>query len=114
MLKCLPCLDFDEMATSPTRKLEIPRQVAARSVANGGLQPVALNSADGIHPGGGFLRGARPQEEILGRSSTSYATLVGAPLYAAHRKRFGPDSTGPATSSPNVPAFRTDDGVILR
>ena len=79
-----------------------------------GLQPLALNFANGIHPGGGFLHGARAQEEVLCRSSALYQTLVGDPMYAEHRKRPLPDSTDWAIYSPDVPVFRTDDGTELQ
>ncbi len=78
-----------------------------------GLKPLALNFANGIHPGGGFLRGARAQEEVLCRSSVLYQTLVGDPMYEEHRKRQRPDSTDWAIYSPDVPVFRTDDGTAL-
>jgi len=58
-----------------------------------GLRPLALNFANGIHPGGGFLNGARAQEEALCRSSALYQTLVNDPMYEEHRKRQLPDST---------------------
>ncbi|RMF58961.1 MAG: TIGR02452 family protein, partial [Calditrichaeota bacterium] len=74
---------------------------------------VASNFANGIHPGGGFLSGARAQEEVLCRSSALYQTLVGDPMYEAHRKRPQPDSTDWAILSPDVPVFRTDDGTPL-
>jgi len=85
---------------------------ARRLVAEGG-SPLALNFANGIHPGGGFLNGARAQEEVLCRSSALYATLEGDPMYAAHRQRLRPDSTDWAILSPDVPVFRTDDGTEL-
>lgn len=78
-----------------------------------GLRPLALNFANGIHPGGGFLDGARAQEEVLCRSSALYATLVGDPMYDAHRNREQPDSTDWAIYSPDVPVFRNDDGTAL-
>lgn len=87
--------------------------VAARRFVEGGLKPVALNFANGIAPGGGFLSGARAQEEVLCRSSALYQTLVGDPMYDAHRKRPRPDSTEWAIYSPDVPVFRTDDGTAL-
>ncbi|MEO8198357.1 MAG: TIGR02452 family protein [Thermoanaerobaculia bacterium] len=86
---------------------------AARPLAAAGLKPLALNFANGIHPGGGFLHGARAQEEALCRSSALYATLVGDEMYAAHRQRSRPDSTDWAIYSPDVPVFRTDDGTEL-
>ena len=76
-----------------------------------GLRPLALNFANGIYPGGGFLRGARAQEEVLCRSSALYQTLVDDPMYEEHRKRQLPDSTDWAIYSPDVPIFRADDGM---
>jgi len=86
---------------------------ASRRLVERGFQPLALNFANGIHPGGGFLSGARAQEEVLCRSSALYQTLVGDPMYEAHRKRNLPDSTDWAIYSPNVPVFRMDDGIEL-
>jgi uncharacterized protein (TIGR02452 family) len=76
-----------------------------------GLRPLALNFANGIHRGGGFLNGARAQEEALCRSSALYQTLVDDPMYEEHRKRQLPDSTDWAIYSPDVPVFRMDDGA---
>jgi uncharacterized protein (TIGR02452 family) len=87
--------------------------VAARRLTDTGERVLALNFANGIHPGGGFLGGARAQEEVLCRSSALYATLEGDPMYAAHRRRPQPDSTGWAILSPDVPVFRDDDGTVL-
>src|SRR5215475_14613519 len=78
-----------------------------------GLRPLALNFANGIQPGGGFLGGAKAQEEVLCRSSALYQTLVGDPMYEEHRKRQLPDSTDWAIYSPDVPVFRTDEGTEL-
>jgi uncharacterized protein (TIGR02452 family) len=77
------------------------------------VRPLALNFANGIRPGGGFLGGARAQEEALCRSSALYLTLVDDPMYEEHRKRPQPDSTDWAILSPDVPVFRTDDGTEL-
>lgn len=78
-----------------------------------GLRPLALNFANGIRPGGGFLGGAKAQEEVLCRSSALYRTLVNDPMYDEHRKRPRPDSTNWAIYSPDVPIFRHDDGTEL-
>jgi uncharacterized protein (TIGR02452 family) len=86
---------------------------AARRLSERRLRPVALNFANGVHPGGGFLTGARAQEEVLCRSSALYLTLVDDPMYEAHRQRPRPDSTDWAIHSPDVPVFRKDDGTAL-
>jgi uncharacterized protein (TIGR02452 family) len=86
---------------------------ASSRLGNRGLRPLALNFANGIKPGGGFLRGARAQEEVLCRSSALHATLVGDPMYEVHIKRSRPDSTDWAIYSPDVPVFRTDDGTPI-
>jgi uncharacterized protein (TIGR02452 family) len=83
---------------------------AARRLVDSGLRPLALNFANGVHPGGGFLGGARAQEEVLCRSSALFATLKGDSMYAAHAKRTWPDSSDWAIYSPDVPVFRQDDG----
>jgi uncharacterized protein (TIGR02452 family) len=77
------------------------------------LKPLAVNFANGVHPGGGFLNGARAQEEALCRSSALYKTLLGDPMYEEHSKRPRPDSTDWAIYSPDVPVFRADDGTEL-
>jgi uncharacterized protein (TIGR02452 family) len=86
---------------------------ASLRLVESGLRPVALNFANGIHPGGGFLGGAKAQEEVLCRSSALYRTLVDDPMYEEHRKRPRPDSTDWAIYSPDVPVFRKDDGTEL-
>jgi len=87
-------------------------EAASRFVANG-MRPLALNFANGIQAGGGFLHGARAQEEVLCRSSALYPTLLGDAMYLAHAQRPRPDSTPWAIYSPDVPVFRNDDGTPL-
>ena len=86
---------------------------ASRQLVESGLKPLALNFANGIQPGGGFLNGARAQEEVLCRSSALYSTLIGDPMYEAHQHRPRPDSTSWSIYSPDIPIFRTDDGMEL-
>ena len=57
---------------------------AARRLAGEGLRVAALNFASARHPGGGFLNGARAQEESLCRSSGLYPCIAGNPMYAFH------------------------------
>jgi uncharacterized protein (TIGR02452 family) len=80
---------------------------ASRRLVEGGHRPLALNFANGIHPGGGFLSGARAQEEVLCRSSVVSLTLVGDPMYDDHRKRPRPDSTDCAIILPTCRCFGT-------
>jgi uncharacterized protein (TIGR02452 family) len=77
------------------------------------MRPLALNFANAIQPGGGFLEGALAQEETLCRSSALYSTLVNDPMYAHHRDRNTMDFTDWAIYSPDVPVFRNDDGTVL-
>jgi len=87
---------------------------AARHWVDEGLFPLALNFANGIQPGGGFLSGALAQEEAICRSSGLYLTLERDPMYDAHRQRPEPDSTDWAILSFDVPIFRTDNGELLQ
>jgi len=74
---------------------------------------LALNFANGVHPGGGFLNGARAQEEYLCRSSGLYETLLISGMYDFHRRRPLPDSSEWIIYSPKVPIFRSDNGDLL-
>lgn len=105
-----------ERAMHPVTRIQVSNQTtfqAARHLLRKGLNPLALNFANGIQPGGGFLVGSRAQEEVLCRSSALYATLEDDPMYAFHAKRPEPDSSEWAIHSPVVPVFRTDDGSPL-
>src|SRR5205823_7936071 len=99
-----------EPGNTPTR-FEVANETtlaAARRLLTAGLRPVALNFASATAPGGGFLSGARAQEESLARSSGLYACLVGNAMYEFHRPRHDPMYTHYAIYSPDVPVFRTD------
>lgn len=110
-----PLLDH-QAATFAATEVQVTNETtlgAAWRLTESGRRPLALNFANGIHPGGGFLHGALAQEEVLCRSSALYATLVGDPMYETHRKRPRPDSTEWTIYSPNVPVFRADNGTEL-
>lgn len=87
--------------------------VAARKMVDAGIRPAALNFASAKHPGGGFLNGARAQEESLARSSGLYACLAGNEMYEFHRARGDAMYSNYAIYSPDVPVFRTDEGDLL-
>ena len=57
--------------------------VAAQRMHRSGRRPLALNFANGIHPGGRFLTSARHQEEVPCRSWARKTTPVGDTMYAA-------------------------------
>lgn len=86
---------------------------AARRLIRQGLKTVALNFASATHPGGGFLQGARAQEEYLARSSGLYQCLRDQPMYAFHRQHYDPLYSDYTLYSPEVPVFRGDDGALL-
>lgn len=86
---------------------------AARRLADAQHRVVALNFASARHPGGGFLNGARAQEESLCRSSGLHACINGNAMYAHHAPMGGGFYTNYAIYSPDVPVFRTDEGELL-
>jgi len=122
---CAAKLSIDPDATLPSSeriaftetRVQVTNETtlgASLRLVERGLRPLALNFANGVHPGGGFLSGARAQEEAICRSSALYQTLVDDPMYEEHRKRQLPDSTDWAIYSPDVPVFRMYDGTELQ
>jgi uncharacterized protein (TIGR02452 family) len=86
---------------------------AARRLAAAGFRVAALNFASARHPGGGFLNGARAQEESLCRASGLYACINGHTMYSYHAPMPGGFYSNYAIYSPGVPVFRDDDGELL-
>jgi uncharacterized protein (TIGR02452 family) len=79
-----------------------------------GRGPVAaLNFASAIVPGGGFLSGARAQEESIARSSGLYHALEGRDIYAYHRAQRDAMHSDYVIYSPDVPVLRTHAGGLL-
>jgi hypothetical protein len=87
---------------------------AARRLLQSRHNPVALNFASATHLGGGFLSGARAQEEYLARSSGLYASLKNNPMYEFHRSNYDPLYSNFAIYSPSVPVFRSDVAFSLK
>ncbi|MHA7630205.1 TIGR02452 family protein [Corallococcus sp. M7] len=74
---------------------------------------VALNFASARNPGGGFLGGAKAQEEDLARCSALYPCLLTQrEYYDANRAESSPLYTDHVIYSPQVPFFR-DEGLTL-
>ncbi len=86
---------------------------AARRLVGDGWNVAALNFASARHPGGGFLGGARAQEESLCRASALYECLRGCRMYPYHAPMRGGFYTNYAIYSPAVPVFKDDDGRLL-
>jgi len=86
---------------------------AAFALVDAGERVAALNFASAKHPGGGFLGGARAQEESLCRSSGLHLCLVGNEMYAHHRASRDLLYSDYVIYSPDVPIFRQDNGDLL-
>ena len=82
--------------------------MTACRLVQAGRKPLVLNFANGTHVGGGFLTGARAQEETLCYASTLYSTLVGDPMYAYNLKTNEMESTDYMILSQAV-VFRDDE-----
>lgn len=78
-----------------------------------GHNVACLNFASAKFPGGGFLNGARAQEESLARSSALYPTIAQMKdMYDYNRKKWGFYSDY-MVYSPDVPVFRKDSGELI-
>ena len=76
--------------------------------------PCCLNFASARHPGGGFLSGARAQEESLARASALVACI--APMremYDHNRAERSCLYSDYMIYSPRVPVFRDEEGTLL-
>lgn len=85
----------------------------ARTLAARGATPLVLNFASAKNPGGGFLNGARAQEESLARSSALYGCIQTSGMYAHHRASADCMYTDWMIHSAHVPVFRDDESGAL-
>ncbi len=91
---------------------ESTQQAAQRMAAEGSV--VLLDFASARNPGGGFLRGARAQEEDISRCSGLYPCQLRAPdYYAVNRAERDLVYTDHMIYSPAVPFFRVESRALL-
>ncbi|MFF4643190.1 TIGR02452 family protein [Streptomyces sp. NPDC001389] len=111
--------DGEAVRGSGPTAFEVTREsstVAARRLAGETARGAVavLNFASARNPGGGYVRGAKAQEEALCRASALYETLLEAPeYYAVHRAGKSTFYTDRVIHSPGVPVFRDDRGELL-
>lgn len=86
---------------------------AAKHLVDKGHNPAVLNMASATSPGGGWLNGARAQEEYLARSSALYAAIKGSPMYKQTDFHTNPFYDDFVIYSPDVIVFRDDEGNFL-
>jgi uncharacterized protein (TIGR02452 family) len=101
-----------DIVTSVDVANETSLNAAARLLVEG-YDPLVLNMANGISPGGGFLSGARAQEEYLCRTTALWATIRDDEMYPTHAMRDDFESSDWMIVSPQVPVLRDDEGTAL-
>jgi uncharacterized protein (TIGR02452 family) len=72
-----------------------------------------LNFASAKNPGGGFLKGARAQEESIAMSSALYECIFTSPMYEINKRFADCIYTDHVIYSPAVPIFRDESGCLL-
>jgi uncharacterized protein (TIGR02452 family) len=107
-----------DVAAGPDPTLEVTAEstaeAARRLVGEGHRHVLALNFASAKNPGGGFLSGARAQEEDLARCSALYVCQLKHPsYYAANRACASMLYTDHLIYSPDVPFFRDERLALL-
>jgi uncharacterized protein (TIGR02452 family) len=107
----LPREGAGEMAVTAETTLEAARRLVSERSRD---KVLALNFASARNPGGGFLNGARAQEESIARSSGLYPSLLKCQAYYdANRAYRGTLYTDHAIICPAVPVIRDDTGTLL-
>ena len=106
----------DTLPTAPPTQpeVEVTYESTLQAAHRVGGDVAALVFASAKNPGGGFLGGARAQEEDLARASALYPCLLRASdFYAFHRDQRDLRYSDRVIYSPAVPVFRDDKGRLL-
>ncbi|WLS44690.1 TIGR02452 family protein [Micromonospora profundi] len=94
--------------------VEVTYESTLQAAHRVGSDAACLVFASAKNPGGGFLGGAKAQEESVARASALYPCLVAAPdFYAFHRGQRDLRYSDWVIYSPDVPVFRDDKGNLL-
>jgi uncharacterized protein (TIGR02452 family) len=94
--------------------VEVTRESTLVAAQRMGPEAACLVFASAKNPGGGFLGGAKAQEESIARASALYPSLLAAPdFYAFHRAQRDLRYSDRVVYSPGVPVFRDDRGALL-
>lgn len=95
-------------------KVKVTDESTLQAAHRLGPGAACLVFASAKNPGGGFLSGAKAQEESIARSSALYPCLLSAPeFYAFHRRQLDLRYSDRIIYSPSVPVFRDDSGNLL-
>jgi uncharacterized protein (TIGR02452 family) len=94
--------------------VEVTRESTLEAGRRLGPGTAALVFASARNPGGGFLVGAKAQEEDVARASALYECLLTADeFYEHHRANRDLRYTDRVIYCPDVPVFRDHDGTLL-
>lgn len=102
------------VSTSSCLVVEVTRESTLEAGRRLGPDAAALVFASARNAGGGFLTGARAQEEDIARASALHECLLTAPaFYAHHRASRDLRYSDRVIYCPQVPVFRDSDGTLL-
>ncbi|MEH1124940.1 TIGR02452 family protein [Micromonospora sp. CPCC 206061] len=95
-------------------RVEVTNETTLAAARRLGPDTAALVFASARNPGGGFLTGARAQEEDIARASALHPCLETVPdFYHHHRRHSDLRYSDRIIYSPGVPVFRDDHGALL-
>ncbi len=103
-----------------TERFSVPENISKETTIQSVLRNaekgkvIALNFANAMFPGGGYVLGGNAQEESLCRASLLYYTIKKQKkYYRKNRLHVLPDYTDTMIYSENVPVIRDDHGKLL-
>jgi uncharacterized protein (TIGR02452 family) len=110
----LPSDPLPDLGDPVTPVIDVTTESTLEAGRRLGPGTAALVFASARNPGGGFLRGAKAQEEDIARASALYECLRSVPeFYAFHRAGEDLRYSDRVIYSPDVPVFRGDGPARL-